>query len=246
MNTLKAVKTGAESQIIDEPEIIIHNFKGITRIAIRSYSLPIDIVESNRDDVMLTDSTVYEDIHLGKTEKNTVSANNGLLEFKQGKVVGVSVLTVKGRITIEVPQGIALEYELASASGDIKLCAHSEGKLAISNVSGNTHVEYGGDNITVSTVSGNVSIGEPFVNQKINAISGRIATYCDSDSLKLDINSISGNVDVGIKKGVNCHFTHSTLSGSVSFEHSGDTMIGTRLLLANISTICGSIEVKDV
>ncbi len=245
MVTRRAVKSENKECEVNISEQKRYYFKDIGTIEIKTYTLSISVTESDRDDVMLIDNTHYDNSAVGKVEHNGVSSIGGVLSFTQGKVIGGSILTVKGSVHIEVPLNMTIEFKLSSACGDIELCAPSSGELVLNNVSGKIRLCHGGDAVMLNTVSGGVSIERAYKTQQISAVSAKVETVCDKDSVSLDINSINGNISVTLPSKTDCVFNYSTLSGNISMDHSGSDSVKNPKLSVKITTICGAINISD-
>ncbi len=228
----------------------IYTFINIKKIVVRSSSLSVTVTETMRDDVCMVDYVEIERENLDKVADNKIFTDNGTLYFKQGDVSGISVLSVHGEVALEVPFGFAMEYELASATGDITLNAPTIGETKLSNVSGKIRVKQGGDSLSVSTAGGSVKIEAPFLYQNINSVSGKISTLCDAKSELLTAKSINSNIKIAIPVGADCDFDYNTLSGNIEMEqviqdNQKEKKRFNQPLKIIASTICGSIKVLE-
>jgi DUF4097 and DUF4098 domain-containing protein YvlB len=128
---------------------------------------------------------------IGSLVAKTISA-----EIVAGSITGnVEVSTTSGRISIKQAAG---QVSAKSASGGVDL-GHADG------------------NVDVNTVSGKIEIGQAAADANVRTASGRISIGKLSHGWA-EVASVSGDVKVGVAKGVGVYMDMSSLSGRVTSE----------------------------
>jgi DUF4097 and DUF4098 domain-containing protein YvlB len=160
----------------------------------------------------------------------TVATGSADIEVT-GPVGAADVTTASGDV---VTDDVAADVHAKSASGDItvgnvggQIRAHTaSGDLRCSSVAGNAvfatasgDLELGaaGNRVEVKATSGNVRLGELYRGAKVVNVSGDVRVLTLGEG-SLQVRSVSGDVSVGIAKGVQLHVDVETLSGSVSSD----------------------------
>ncbi len=224
------------------------SFEGIEKVVVYSYSLPIEIIETDRNDVLLIDNS---DSHLANNEDNLYVVEDDTLYFEQAEQIawfGFNNFTnsVSGEIIIEVPQDVELEYEINSVSEEILIDAFSD-ELTINNVSGNIYVLQGGDELNINGVSGSIEIADAFLEQKINSVSGNIYTVADKDSSVINVDTVSGGVDIGLANGIEYSINHDSVSGKVrdNYTPSDDGTSSDQKLIISVHSVSGFVDITN-
>src|SRR5438132_3053216 len=106
--------------------------------------------------------------------------------------------------------------ELNSASGDVSL-EDVEGRLSINTASGDVGVERVTGEAKVNSASGDVSLGEAESSVRIRTASGDQEVR-SAASGKLELQSASGDVVVGARRGSKVWVDASSMSGDTSSE----------------------------
>ncbi len=221
------------------------NFEDIERIVFYGYSLPLSINETQRDDVLLIDNTTMT----GNVEPNQYLVEGNTLYFEQGgfRRIGFNFNYdgISGEIKFEVPMGVEIEYDIDSVSGGIVVDAPLNNGLKINNVSGNIDILQGGDELIINSVSGKIEIEEPVITQKIATVSGGIDTVADTESVEIDVDSVSGSTDIALSEGVTYSVKHAAVSGSVNDDYTGGSGASDKTLNISVSSVSGSVNIFD-
>jgi DUF4097 and DUF4098 domain-containing protein YvlB len=108
------------------------------------------------------------------------------------------------------------DVDVNSASGDVYFAA-VEGRVDVNTASGDVQVRAVGGDVRVNSASGDITIDEAENDAKIRTASGDI-TIRSAARGKIDINSASGDVQVGIRRGSSVYIDASSMSGDMKSE----------------------------
>lgn len=122
----------------------------------------------------------------------------------------VKAMTASGNITIGTVGG---DIRAQTASGDLR-CSSVAGSTEFSTVSGDLEVGAAGSRVQAKATSGSVRLGELSHGAKVANVSGNVRVLTLSEG-PLDVRSVSGDVAVGVAKGVDLHVDVETASGMV-------------------------------
>lgn len=226
------------------------SFSGVNKILVNSSSLPVRIVEGDAAEVTVTDNTRFYGFGFGR--KNSVYQTDDSLYFNEGNRFSLIFGFTAGDVTIEVPRGTALEYQLTNTSGSISLDAPSKNTLKIKSTSGSVKVFQGGDHLDLTSTSGSVRIYSGFETARVKSTSGSIRISADERSRELNCNSTSGSVRIRLEHVSGYDLTYSSTSGSIrdlyhniSYERSGRNSYGDASLKINVKNTSGSTKLCD-
>ena len=124
--------------------------------------------------------------------------------------------------------------EVNTASGDIEV-QETRGELRVKTASGDVHVERVGSTLDVNSVSGDVHVGVVQDDVRAQLVSGDIFVSDVGGSIsantvsgdqrfeavergRVELKAISGEVNVGIRRGSRLYIDANTVSGSTSSE----------------------------
>ncbi len=154
----------------------------------------------------------------------------------------VHAKTASGHITVGNVGG---EIRAHTASGDLR-CSSVAGSAVFSTTSGDLELGAAGARVEVKATSGNVRLGELSHGAKIINVSGdvRVLTL---DEGALHVRSVSGDVSVGVARGVDLHVDVETMSGSVSSDiplgdRPGPTHLDRRVDLS-VRSVSGNVQI---
>lgn len=135
---------------------------------------------------------------------------------------GIRVTAVSGDLHANTASGdfsvvsVTGKAELASASGDID-CGTLEGRARIRTASGDVSVKVGRSHVTVESASGDVRIGEISDGCQVKTASGdQELERAVSGRARLE--TMTGDVTVGVARGTMVEVDAETLSGSISSD----------------------------
>ncbi len=118
--------------------------------------------------------------------------------------------TASGNITVGTVAG---DIRASTASGDLR-CSSVGGAAVFSTASGDLEVGSAGNRVEVKASSGNVRLGDLARGARVVNVSGNVRVLSLGEGA-LHVRSVSGDVAVGVAKGVDLHVDVETLSGSV-------------------------------
>ncbi len=125
----------------------------------------------------------------------------------------VHAKTASGHVTVGNVGG---DIRAHTASGDLR-CSSVVGSAVFSTVSGDLELGAAGARVEVKATSGNVRLGELAHGAKIVNVSGDVRVLALGEGT-LHVRSVSGDVSVGVARGVDLHVDVETMSGSVSSD----------------------------
>jgi DUF4097 and DUF4098 domain-containing protein YvlB len=155
----------------------------------------------------------------------------------------VKAMTASGNITLGTVGG---DIRAQTASGDVR-CSSVAGSTDFSTVSGDLEVGAAGSRVQAKATSGSVRLGELTHGAKVANVSGNVRVLTVSEG-PLHVRSVSGDVAVGVAKGVDLHVDVETASGRVHSEidlHDAPTpgrRSETRVDLS-IRSVSGNVEI---
>lgn len=126
------------------------------------------------------------------------------------------------------------ETRLRTASGDLSL-EHVDGSFGSKSASGDLRLERVTGRVEAHTVSGDVEIGEALEGVEVNSVSGDVEVREASGHLtvssisgdqqiraagpgEIALKSVSGDVQVAIRRGLRIHLDVNSVSGSIRSE----------------------------
>jgi len=125
----------------------------------------------------------------------------------------VEATTASGNITMGNVGGDIRAY---AASGDLR-CSSVAGAAKFSTTSGDLEVGAAGNRVEVKATSGDVQLGELAAGARVVNVSGNVRVLALEEGT-LHVRSVSGDVRVGVAKGVDLHVDVETASGLVHSE----------------------------
>jgi DUF4097 and DUF4098 domain-containing protein YvlB len=108
------------------------------------------------------------------------------------------------------------QVSVDSASGDVSF-EHVEGRFDVNTASGDIRVDFVGDDVRVNSASGDVWVGEAEHDMRVRTASGDVEVRSAVRG-KVDVQSASGDVSVGIRRGSKVYIDASSMSGDTTSE----------------------------
>jgi DUF4097 and DUF4098 domain-containing protein YvlB len=129
-----------------------------------------------------------------------------------GRLGEVEVKTASGDVAVEHVAGLRVQ----SASGDVR-AATIDGEARLQTVSGDVRLGIVVGPVTATLVSGDFAIDEAHTDLSAKTVSGdqRIGAIRQG---QIKIQSVSGDVRIGIRPGTRLHIDANSVSGDVSSE----------------------------
>ena len=131
----------------------------------------------------------------------------------EGELGDVSIRTASGDIRLE---SVLHELQAKTASGDIEVAAAAS-QAAVVTVSGDIEVGRSDTSLTARSVSGEVTIGQSSGALGISTTSGDVDLKAVSDG-DVRVQTVSGDVRVGIAKGTRTWIDAASVSGRLESE----------------------------
>jgi Putative adhesin len=130
-----------------------------------------------------------------------------------GTLGGSRIRTASGGLELD---RFSAELEAKSASGDIRV-ESVEGRAVVNTVSGDVAVRTALGGLAVNSVSGDVEAGEVTGDLSVQSVSGdqRVRAAGPGD---LGFKAVSGDVQVGIRRGLRVRLDVNSVSGSIASE----------------------------
>jgi hypothetical protein len=158
-----------------------------------------------------------------------------------GRLGEVEVKTASGDVAVEHVAGLRVQ----SASGDVR-AATIDGEARIQTVSGDVRLGTVVGPVTATLVSGDFAIEEAHTDLSAKTVSGdqRIGAIRQG---QIKIQSVSGDVRLGIRPGTRLHIDANSVSGDVSSELDvkdapSESPSGSEARL-QVKTVSGDIEI---
>jgi DUF4097 and DUF4098 domain-containing protein YvlB len=214
----------------------LHGMRFLRRNAV---GVRVELPEGGLVDV----STASADIEINGAvgEANVTSASGDI--STDDVASDVTIKTASGDITMGRVGG---DIRAQTASGDLR-CSSVAGAALFSTVSGDLEVGAAGSRVDVKATSGNVRLGEVTRGARVANVSGNVRVLALGQGT-LHVRSVSGDVAVGVVRGVDLHVDVETASGMVHSDILLDdapargTRPETRVDLS-VRTVSGSVEI---
>jgi hypothetical protein len=143
---------------------------------------------------------------VGHVDFKTASGNASIDDV----TADVTTKTASGSVTLGRVGG---EIYAATVSGDLR-CSSVAGPAHFSATSGDLELGAAGSRVDVKATSGDVRLGELAAGAHVKNVSGNVRVLALEEGV-LKVRSVSGDVAVGVVKGVDLHVDVETASGMV-------------------------------
>ena len=131
----------------------------------------------------------------------------------RGAIGGLNVQTASGDVEIERVLG---GVNVKSASGDVEI-REIAGGASVQTASGDVELEVVRGPVSIATASGDVTIGEAYDNVSANTVSGD-QNHGAVMTGHVAAHSVSGDVQIGVRRGSRVFLDCNTISGDTSSE----------------------------
>ena len=158
----------------------------------------------------------------------------------RGEFGSVRAQTVAGDISF---QDVTEDGEFKSVSGDLELeTARRLGR--VQTISGDVNIRSANGQLVGKTVSGDIRIGSLGNGAQLTSISGDV-NIAVASSGELNIKTTSGDIEIGVARGLNVWLDISSLSGDTnSYLEAGDEQRGDIALEIRASTLSGDATLR--
>jgi DUF4097 and DUF4098 domain-containing protein YvlB len=124
--------------------------------------------------------------------------------------------SVSGDITIETD---SRSIEAGAVSGDVRIKANAANEIEVEAVSGDVEIEGISGSVSVEAVSGDIEIKGSLSRAEFEAVSGDITIWANLlPGARIEINSLSGRVDLALPANASARFRVETFSGSIKSD----------------------------
>lgn len=135
--------------------------------------------------------------------------------LKLPRRVDLSVRSVSGQVRIGDVDG---QLMVSSVSGSLSVGA-VDGKVQVSRVSGEVDIGQVNQQVEIKSVSGNVKIGKVVGFLDVSSVSGALSAVISKLGKRgVQINSVSGQVELRFRGELNAQLSTNAISGKVSIE----------------------------
>jgi DUF4097 and DUF4098 domain-containing protein YvlB len=159
-----------------------------------------------------------------------------------GQLGSLAANTASGDVTAAVVEG---PVQLSVASGDVWLQEALQG-VTVNSASGDVRVLRAAGDISIECASGDIQVGTASGAVTAQSASGDVRIDCFESGV-VDVNSVSGDVAIGVIPGVGVYLDVSSFTGDVSSEldragqDEGDD--GDAEITVKCKTISGDIQI---
>ncbi|MBQ6888721.1 MAG: DUF4097 family beta strand repeat protein [Lachnospiraceae bacterium] len=221
-------------------------FTDIKKIEADITDVPITIMESDVEEITVT-STV-ENTGIGIVTQPKVREKGNVLHFHQGYMIGYATEST-GVVTIEIPEGMNVDIDITSGSGDVTIDTSASNNISIDASVGEKTVTSKGENLVIESVSGDINIYGGFTNTKIDTVNSDVKMHADADTEKIYYKSVSGDADICADGVKGCNLKYKYAGGKAdeffemeedskkTFDVEGDTVDG-RINIVNCDDNC--------
>jgi DUF4097 and DUF4098 domain-containing protein YvlB len=142
---------------------------------------------------------------LGEANVKTASG-----DITADELLALKAKTASGDIEVGTVRG---ELRMHTAAGDLR-CAQVDGRASVSSTSGDAEIGTAGDGVDVRATSGDVRLGDVRGDTSVVAVSGDVHVLSLTEG-SMHVRSVSGEVEVGVARGVALSVDAETMSGTV-------------------------------
>jgi putative adhesin len=135
--------------------------------------------------------------------------------LKLPRRIELAVSSISGSLKVGDVDG---ETHVSSISGSAEF-GNVGGKLRVNSISGSLEIGNVAADARVNSISGNVSLGQVNGALDVSSVSGSVnATLVSLSPEGIQIRSVSGSVEIGLKSDVNADFIAEHVTGQVSLD----------------------------
>ncbi len=213
-----------------------HGLRFLRRNAV---TVRVEVPEGGQVDVTTASADIEINGSVGEADLTTGSGDVSADDV----AADVTAKTASGDITLGTVGG---DIRASTASGDLR-CSSVAGSAVFSTASGDLELGAAGSRVEVKASSGNVRLGELARGARVVNVSGNVRVL-SLDEGALHVRSVSGDVAVGVARGVDLHVDVETLSGTVRSDIPLDdapapgTRPETRVDLS-VRSVSGNVEI---
>lgn len=158
-----------------------------------------------------------------------------------GRLGEIDAKTASGDLAFDVVDG---DLRVATASGDVS-AAEIGGSGTIKSASGDVEVRLGRGPLSINLASGDVRVVRALAGVSLGSASGDLEIG-SVESGEIRVQSVSGDVRVGVREGLRVWIDASSVSGSIASElpaEDGPPADGTAALEIRARTVSGDVRI---
>lgn len=198
-----------------------------------------------------TENTVVVELHTAGDEqvlagvKVIYTADQAVLDIDTKPMASGGIFVQRHDVDIEIVMPTGCDVQLSTASGDMTL-EGAYGEVSLNSASGDIKVdECIMKRFEVSVASGDVH-GSAGRSTSVNVVSGDVDLLVTQPS-RVEVHSISGDIDIDIRRGLLTDVNASTLSGdiesNIDFTIGGENDVAVDVEL-RIQSLSGDIAIR--
>ncbi len=130
----------------------------------------------------------------------------------RGSLGAVEVKTASGDVSLESAQALTV----STASGDVR-AGDIDGRVEVRTASGDVRVRRSGGVLSANLVSGDLAVDDAAAGLDVTTVSGDIEVRAAGGG-GIRVQSVSGDVQLGIKPGERLYIDASSVSGTMSSD----------------------------
>jgi hypothetical protein len=158
-----------------------------------------------------------------------------------GRLGELDVKTASGDLGLDIVDG---DLGVATASGDVSI-AEIGGAGTIKSASGDVDVKLGRGPLSINLASGDARVGRALAGVSIATASGDLELGA-VEAGEIRLQSVSGDVRVGVREGLRVWIDASSVSGSISSDlpaEDGPALEGDAALEIRARTVSGDVRI---
>ena len=202
------------------------SFSDVTDIAVESRTCSVEIVAGTGPDVVAryyTGGLLPAKMPVWEQTGSTLCIATAKGNFLSG-----------GRLVLEVPEDSALNYQLDTISGGIR-------------------VYVGGNTLTIQCTTGSVKVYEPFQSLDVETTTGSVKVTADGSTTRCRLESTTGSIKLALEDVPGYTLTAESTTSSVKDEYNGlsyersvpGAVWGDGSLAVEAESTTGSIKLTD-
>ena len=185
---------------------------GIRDINIEWVSGTVFIEAGEGDDIVFTESSTSE---LKEVEKLTYTLRNGELTITFAQQ-GLKNFSKTKNLTVQLPAELVLnEIEVDTVSAAVEISGGTAIELNLESTSGNFLVNGSFGKVSAETISGEVTLEGSFASIEVDTTSGNLTVEESGTLAKLDVETVSGDVELSLPATAAFDLRYETASGEL-------------------------------
>ena len=187
-------------------EVKLPRVYGMRLLRRNAVTVRVEVPKGAEIEVATASADVEINGPVGHVDFKTASGNASIDDV----AADVTTKTASGNVTIGTVGG---DIRASTVSGDLR-CSSVAGGTQFSATSGDLELGAAGRRVEVKATSGQVRLGELAAGADVKNVSGNVRVLALGQG-RLHVRSVSGDVAVGVVKGVQLHVDVETASGLV-------------------------------